>query len=118
MAAAYRTHLLVCGGTACKASGGESLKEELIKEITAKDLQHEVQVIETGCNGFCAMGPVIVVQPEGIFYQKLRPEDIPVLVEEHLLKGRPVERLFYTEPASADTIRRLDVGPNAPLQFP
>jgi NADH-quinone oxidoreductase subunit F len=108
MVAAYRTHLLVCGGTACKASGGESLKEELIKEITAKDLQHEVQVIETGCNGFCAMGPVMVVQPEGIFYQKLRPEDIPELVEEHLLKGRPVERLFYTEPASADTIRRLD----------
>ncbi|MBW2207837.1 MAG: NADH-quinone oxidoreductase subunit NuoF, partial [Deltaproteobacteria bacterium] len=104
----YRTHLLICGGTGCKASGSEAVKEALEKEIIKRGLDSEVRVIETGCNGFCAMGPVMVVQPEGIFYQKLQKEDVPELVEEHLLKGRPVKRLFYVEPASAETINKLE----------
>ncbi|MBW1773665.1 MAG: NADH-quinone oxidoreductase subunit NuoF [Deltaproteobacteria bacterium] len=104
----YRTHLLICGGTGCQASGSEAVKEALEKEIIKRGLDSEVRVIETGCNGFCAMGPVMVVQPEGIFYQKLQKEDVPELVEEHLLKGRPVKRLFYVEPASAETINKLE----------
>lgn len=104
----YRTHLLLCGGTACHASGSLGVKEALEKEIIAKGLDEEVRVIETGCNGFCAQGPVMVVQPEGIFYQRLTPGDVPELVEEHFLKGRPVKRLFYVEPASFETIPGLN----------
>ncbi len=104
----YRTHLLICGGTGCKASGSDAVKKALTEEIIKRGLNREVQVIETGCNGFCAMGPVIVVQPEGIFYQKVQVEDVPLLVEEHLLKGRPVKRLFFVEPASAENIPSLN----------
>ncbi|MBN2125376.1 MAG: NADH-quinone oxidoreductase subunit NuoF [Deltaproteobacteria bacterium] len=104
----YRTHLLLCGGTACLASGSAAIKKALEQEIIDKKLDQEVRVIETGCNGFCAQGPVMVVQPEGIFYQKLKPEDVPEIVEEHLLKGRPVKRLFYVEPASFETIPGLN----------
>jgi len=104
----YRTHLLLCGGTACLASKSGEVKEALEKEITKRGLDQEVRVIETGCNGFCAQGPVMVVQPEGIFYQKLKAEDIPYLVEEHFLKGRPVKKLFYVEPDSAETIPGLN----------
>ncbi|MBW2096178.1 MAG: NAD(P)H-dependent oxidoreductase subunit E, partial [Deltaproteobacteria bacterium] len=103
----YRTHLLLCGGTACHASGSAEVKQALEKEITEKGLADEVRVIETGCNGFCAQGPVLVVQPDSIFYQKVHVEDVPELVEEHLLKGRPVKRLFYVEPASFETIPGL-----------
>ncbi|RLB77090.1 MAG: NADH-quinone oxidoreductase subunit NuoF, partial [Deltaproteobacteria bacterium] len=104
----YRTHLLICSGTACQASGSDKVREVLLRELENKGLSKEIKVIETGCNGFCAQGPVMVVQPDGVFYQKLTPEDIPELVEEHFLKGRPVKRLFYVEPASAETIPRLD----------
>ncbi|MBN1627681.1 MAG: NADH-quinone oxidoreductase subunit NuoF, partial [Deltaproteobacteria bacterium] len=103
----YRTHLLLCGGTACHASGSLAVKEALQEEIVKKGLDKEVRVIETGCNGFCAQGPLMVVQPDGIFYQKLKPEDMPELVEEHLLKGRPVKRLLYTEPGLYETIPKL-----------
>jgi len=104
----YRTHLLLCGGTGCRASKSGEVKEALEKELVNRKLDTEVRVIETGCNGFCAQGPVMVVQPEGIFYQKLKAEDMPHLVEEHFLKGRPVKRLFYTEPEAAETIPTLD----------
>jgi NADH-quinone oxidoreductase subunit F len=104
----YRTHILMCGGTACTASGSKAIKEALTKEIFQRDLHREIQVIVTGCNGFCAQGPVMVVQPDNIFYQKLTPEDMPELVEDHLLKGRPVERLFYVDPTSGKAIPSLD----------
>ena len=100
----YRTHLLICSGTGCQASGCREVKKALDKEISGKGLDREIQIIETGCNGFCAQGPLMVVQPENIFYQKLTPEDIPFLVEEHFLKGRPVKKLFYKEPASAESV--------------
>jgi len=99
-----RSDLLLCGGTGCHASGSLEVKEALQKEIIKQGLDHEIRIIETGCNGFCAQGPVLLVQPEGIFYQKLKADDIPFLVEEHFLKGRPVKKLFYKEPASAETI--------------
>jgi NADH-quinone oxidoreductase subunit F/NAD(P)H dehydrogenase (quinone)/NADP-reducing hydrogenase subunit HndC len=101
---AYRAELLLCGSTGCHASGSQEVKDALEKELVRQGLNREVRLIETGCNGFCAQGPVMVVQPEGIFYQKLTVKDIPHLVEEHFLKGRPVQRLLYKEPASAETI--------------
>jgi NADH-quinone oxidoreductase subunit F len=104
----YRSDLLLCGGTGCHASGSQEVKEVLKKELARHKLEGEIRIIETGCNGFCAQGPVMIVQPGNIFYQKLTKEDIPHLVEEHFLKGRPVKRLFYTEPASAETIPTID----------
>ncbi len=99
-----RTQLMLCGGTGCHSTGSTVFKESLTLELKKNNLSEEIRIIETGCNGFCAVGPVMLVQPEGIFYQGLRPEDVPELVEEHFLKGRPVKRLFYTEPASKETI--------------
>ncbi len=103
----YRLHLMLCSGTACQASGSKRVKKALEEELKKRGLDKEIVIVETGCNGFCAQGPVMVVQPDGIFYQKLTPEDIPLLVEEHFLKGRPVKRLFYKKPAPAETIPYL-----------
>ncbi|PKN28865.1 MAG: NADH-quinone oxidoreductase subunit NuoF [Deltaproteobacteria bacterium HGW-Deltaproteobacteria-21] len=105
---AYRSDLLLCGGTGCHASGSQEVKRILQQELARQKLDQEIRVIETGCNGFCAQGPLMIVQPDGIFYQKLKPEDIPHLVEEHFLKGRPVKKLFYKVPASAETIPSME----------
>lgn len=99
-----RMQLMLCGGTGCEATGSEKVREALEAEIKNFGLDGEVEVVVTGCNGFCAVGPVMVVQPDGTFYQKIQPEDARELVEEHFLKGRPVKRLFYKEPASRDSI--------------
>ncbi|PJB38390.1 MAG: NADH-quinone oxidoreductase subunit F, partial [Deltaproteobacteria bacterium CG_4_9_14_3_um_filter_51_14] len=104
----FRTDLLLCGGTGCRASGSIQIKEALMRELARQKLDTEIRIIETGCNGFCAQGPIMIVQPDNIFYQKLKVEDIPNLVEEHFLKGRPVKKLFYKEPASAATIPSMD----------
>jgi NADH-quinone oxidoreductase subunit F len=114
----YRMDLLLCGGTACHASGSRQIKEILKEELARHELDKEIRVIETGCNGFCAQGPVMTVQPDGIFYQKLSKEDIPYLVEEHFLKGRPVERLFYQEPTSAENIPLMEEIPFYAKQTP
>ena len=107
----YRTHLLVCAGTGCVAAGSFEIKTALEKEIAKHKLQNEVAVITTGCNGFCERGPIVVVQPEGIFYQQLTKQDIPLLVKEHLLKGRPVEKLMYTPPEEETPVPKLmDIG--------
>jgi len=100
----FRTHVLVCGGTGCHSSGSLEVEKALRAEIVRLGLAEEVKVVETGCNGYCAAGPVAVIYPEGIFYQKLTPDDAAELVSEHLLKGRPVERLFYREPAKKEGI--------------
>jgi NADH:ubiquinone oxidoreductase subunit F (NADH-binding)/(2Fe-2S) ferredoxin/ferredoxin len=94
----YRANLMVCAGTGCVACGSVKIKDALKAELKARRLEDEIQIVLTGCNGFCANGPIMAVYPEGIFYQKLKPEDIPFLVEEHLLKGRPVEKFMYQEP--------------------
>jgi NADH:ubiquinone oxidoreductase subunit F (NADH-binding)/(2Fe-2S) ferredoxin/NAD-dependent dihydropyrimidine dehydrogenase PreA subunit len=107
----YRTHLLVCAGTGCVACNSYEIKRTLEAEITKKKLQDEIAVIATGCNGFCERGPIVVVQPEGIFYQRLKPEDIPYLVEEHLLKGRPVKKLMYVPPKEELPVpKMMDIG--------
>ncbi|MCP3926125.1 MAG: NADH-quinone oxidoreductase subunit NuoF [Desulfobacterales bacterium] len=103
-----RTQLMICGGTGCHSTGSVKVMDALNEEIKKQGLSDEVKVIETGCNGFCAVGPVMLVQPEGIFYQKLKVEHIPELVEEHFLKGRPVKKHFYVEPASKETIPEMD----------
>ena len=116
-----RTHLLMCFGTGCVSSGAEKVRDALVRELMAHGLMEEVAiddmdaahngdtsgefggeaaVVKTGCNGFCACGPLMVVYPGGFFYQKLTPEDMPELVEEHLLKGRPVERLMFRHPVT------------------
>ncbi|MGZ5479377.1 MAG: NAD(P)H-dependent oxidoreductase subunit E, partial [Candidatus Aminicenantales bacterium] len=100
----YRAHLLVCAGTGCVSCGSFKIKEALEKEIKKRNLQDEVQVVATGCNGFCERGPIVMVQPDGIFYQLLKIEDVPYLVEEHLLKGRPVKKLMYVPPAGEQPV--------------
>jgi NADH-quinone oxidoreductase subunit F/NAD(P)H dehydrogenase (quinone)/NADP-reducing hydrogenase subunit HndC len=103
-----RTQLMLCSGTGCQANKSIPFHQALQRELELKGLADEVKIIETGCNGFCAVGPVMLVQPEGIYYQKLTPEIVPHLVEEHFLKGRPVKKLFYVEPASKETIPRME----------
>ncbi|MGQ9585519.1 MAG: NADH-quinone oxidoreductase subunit NuoF [Anaerolineae bacterium] len=95
----YRANVLICGGTGCTASGSMKVLEAMKEEVARRGLENEVQVIQTGCRGFCAMGPVVMVYPEGIFYCQVQAEDVPHLVEETLIKGRVVERLAYQEPA-------------------
>lgn len=92
--------LLVCGGTGCQASDSFKVIENIRKEIEAAGLQQEVQVIMTGCFGFCEQGPIVKVQPDNVFYVKVRPEDAKRLVAEHVVKGRPVSELLYKDPES------------------
>ena len=93
----YRSNVLVCGGTGCTSSNSEVIIEKLNEEIKAQGLEKEVNVIRTGCFGLCALGPIMVVYPEGAFYSRVTPEDVPEIVSEHLLKGRIVRRLLYQE---------------------
>ncbi|MCI5677168.1 MAG: (2Fe-2S) ferredoxin domain-containing protein, partial [Clostridia bacterium] len=85
-----RTHVLICGGTGCTSSGSTALKTALEKELAERGLTEEIKIVVTGCFGLCALGPVMIVYPDGTFYSQVKPEDIPEIVEEHLLKGRPV----------------------------
>ena len=86
----FRSHLLLCGGTGCHASGSLAVKKELVTELERRGLVDEIRVVETGCNGFCAMGPIMVVYPEGVWYGGLDETAIVKIVEEHLEEGRPV----------------------------
>jgi NADH:ubiquinone oxidoreductase subunit F (NADH-binding)/(2Fe-2S) ferredoxin/NAD-dependent dihydropyrimidine dehydrogenase PreA subunit len=103
----FRSHILMCAGTACVSCGTFKVRERLEKELKDRGLDEEVKVVITGCNGFCAEGPIAVFYPEGIFYGKLKPEDMPFLVEEHIIKGRPVPRLFYKEPIKKEAVPRM-----------
>ena len=98
----YRSHVLVCGGTGCTSSGSLKVCEALESEIKAQGLEKEVQVVKTGCFGLCALGPIMIVYPEGTFYSMVKPEDIKEIVSEHLLKGRVVTRLVYEETVEED----------------
>ncbi|MFZ0133762.1 MAG: (2Fe-2S) ferredoxin domain-containing protein, partial [Desulfobacterales bacterium] len=99
-----RTYCLICGGTGCHATGSIAVKTALEQEIASRGIEDRVKVVETGCNGFCAMGPIMVVHPGDIFYQKLTAEDIPELVESQLVKGQAVERLLYKDPVTKQRI--------------
>ncbi len=92
-----RAHVLVCGGTGCTSSGSKAVQEAFAENIEAYGLTDEVKLVQTGCFGLCALGPVVIVYPDGTFYSRVEPKDVKEIVEEHLLKGRPVERLIYAD---------------------
>jgi NADH:ubiquinone oxidoreductase subunit F (NADH-binding)/(2Fe-2S) ferredoxin/Pyruvate/2-oxoacid:ferredoxin oxidoreductase delta subunit len=102
-----RAHVLVCAGTGCVACGAFALKKAIEEEIARRGLGGEILVVTTGCNGFCERGPIVMVQPEGIFYQRLKVEDVPLLIEEHLVKGRPVQRFMYIPPEGKSPVPRI-----------
>ena len=104
----YRSHVLVCGGTGCTSSGSEQICEVLEREIAKQGLAEEVKVVKTGCFGLCALGPIMIVYPEGSFYSMVKPEDIPEIVSEHLLKGRIVTRLLYSETVQDNNVKSLN----------
>ena len=103
----YRSHVLVCGGTGCTSSNSLAIIEALEAEIAKKGLQDEVKVVRTGCFGLCALGPIMIVYPEGSFYSQVQVSDVPEIVEEHLLKGRLVKRLLYDETVTMDDVKSL-----------
>ena len=102
--AKYKMHLLVCGGTGCRAAASDSIVESLKQELENKGLQDDVQVIMTGCFGFCEKGPIVKVSPDNTFYVQVKPEDVAEIVEEHLVKGRQVERLLYKDPEKKEIV--------------
>lgn len=97
-------HLLVCGGTGCRASASDSIVTQLRQELVNKGLDQEVQVIMTGCFGFCEKGPIVKVMPDNTFYVEVKPEDAADIVAEHVIKGRRVERLLYTDPEAKEHV--------------
>ncbi len=104
----YRSHVLVCGGTGCTSSGSQAIIDALHAEIDKNGLTSEVQVVKTGCFGLCALGPIMIIYPEGTFYSMVKVEDIAEIVSEHLLKGRIVSRLVYQETVKEDGIVSLN----------
>ena len=98
--AKYRMHLLVCGGTSCRSSESSLIVENLKRELEEKGLAGEVQVMMTGCFGLCEKGPVVKVMPDNTIYVQVKPEDAPVIVAEHVIKGKPVQRLLFVDPKS------------------
>ena len=104
----YRSHVLVCGGTGCTSSHSAEIIAEFEKEIAEKGLANEIKVIRTGCFGLCALGPIVVVYPEGAFYSQIKVEDVPEIVDEHLIKGRIVKHLLYDDTVAGDTVKSLN----------
>lgn len=100
----YKYHVLICGGTGCTSSKSELIKENLEKILKEKGLEDEIQVVRTGCFGFCEQGPIVKFLPDNTFYVQVKPEDAEELVNEHIIKGRKVERLLYTEPTEKEKI--------------
>jgi len=92
-----RAHVLICGGTGCTSSGSVEIQKAFAENIENCGLSEEVKIVQTGCFGLCALGPVVIIYPEGTFYSRVTPEDVKEIVEEHLLKGRIVDRLVYKD---------------------
>jgi NADP-reducing hydrogenase subunit HndC len=104
----YRSDVLVCAGTGCTSSGSVALRAKLVEEIAKLGLQDEVRVIETGCFGLCAQGPIIKIYPEGSLYTRVSEADVTEIVSEHLYKGRPVTRLLYKEADEVNEIKPVN----------
>jgi (2Fe-2S) ferredoxin len=102
--AVYRAHVLICGGTGCVSSGAREVMSAFKEELAKRKLDREVMVVQTGCHGMCEMGPIVVVYPEGTFYCRVEPKDVTEIVEEHLYKGRIVERLLYALSGSIEKV--------------
>ena len=104
----YRAHVLICGGTGCTSSNSQKVKQELEAQINKNNLDKEVKVVTTGCFGLCAQGPIMVVYPEGVMYTMVKVEDVEEIVNEHLIKGRPVKRLMAGDKEVDDTTKSLE----------
>lgn len=100
----YSMHLLVCGGTGCHAADSDAIVCNLKDELETRNLDNSVQVIKTGCFGFCEKGPIVKVMPDNTFYTQVKPDDATVIVEEHVIKGRKVERLLYKDPVKKESV--------------
>ena len=103
-----RGHILCCGGTGCTSSGCDAIIKEMEAQLAAHDLKKEFKIIKTGCFGLCALGPIMIIYPEGAFYSRVTPEDVKEIVEEHLVKGRVVKRLLYAETVEENNIKSLN----------
>lgn len=104
----YEKHVLVCGGTGCTSSGSAKIIEKLTEEFEAKGLNEKIQIVKTGCFGLCALGPIMIVYPEGTFYSRVKVEEISRIVDEHLINGNPVKEFLYDETVNGDEIKALD----------
>ncbi|MDE5771156.1 MAG: NADH-quinone oxidoreductase subunit NuoF [Ruminococcus sp.] len=107
----YERHVLVCGGTGCTSSGSPKVIEKLEQEFEAKGLNDKVQIVKTGCFGLCELGPIMIVYPEGTFYSRVDIDEIPRIVDEHLIGGKPVKEFLYSETVDGDNIKSLDETP-------
>ena len=107
-ASKYDKQVLVCGGTGCTSSGSMKVIEKLESELSANGLTDKIQVVKTGCFGLCALGPIMIVYPEGTFYSKVNVDEIPRIVKEHFMEGNPVQEFLHqeTEVARKELIRR------------
>ena len=99
-----RTHVLICGGTGCTSSGSKAIQEAFRDAIEKNGLSEEIKIVQTGCFGLCALGPVVIIHPDGTFYSRVTANDVPEIVSEHLLKGRIVERLVYNDTGSDEPV--------------
>ena len=100
-----KTHILICGGTGCKASGSDKIKKELEREIKINNLQDKVDVIMTGCFGFCAKGPIINILPDNVFYIKVTKEDVHEIINSHIKNNKIIERLLYVDQKTNQKIK-------------
>jgi NADP-reducing hydrogenase subunit HndC len=100
----YKSHLLVCGGTGCKSSESDIIVSALTEELRNNGLENEIQVVLTGCFGFCEQGPIVKVLPDNTFYVGVKPSDAPEIIAEHIIKGRRVRRLLYINPATQESV--------------
>ncbi|MBE6533302.1 MAG: 4Fe-4S dicluster domain-containing protein [Ruminococcaceae bacterium] len=101
-----RSHVLICGGTGCTSSGSKTLQEAFNKNIAEFGLDEEVKLVQTGCFGLCALGPIVIIYPEGTFYSRVTADDVKEIVEEHLLKGRIVNRLVYKDSGTDEIVEK------------
>ena len=108
-----RAQVLICGGTGCTSSGSVAIQKEFQSQIEANGLAEEVKIVQTGCFGLCALGPVVIVYPDGTFYSRVTADDVAEIVSEHLLKGRPVERLVYNDTGSEETVENVSLNDTA-----
>ena len=108
-----RAQVLICGGTGCTSSGSVAIQEAFKEQIEANGLAEEVKIVQTGCFGLCALGPVVIVYPDGTFYSRVTAEDVKEIVSEHLLKGRIVERLVYTDTGAEEVVENVSLNDTA-----
>ena len=106
-----RKNVLICGGTGCTSSHSMNVRDALVKELELAGIADEIKVVTTGCFGLCALGPIMIVYPEGVFYSKVKPEDMHEIVTEHLVGGNPVRKLLYSETVKGNDILALDQTP-------